>query len=94
MAAELVETSRLFGRLVAQIDPRWMESLGEHLVKRSYTEPHWQKRPAQVGAFEQVSLYGLIIVARRRVNFGPIDPALSREISAPSFIMIKRIGPV
>ncbi|WP_411293313.1 ATP-dependent RNA helicase HrpA [Thiohalomonas denitrificans] len=80
MAAELVETSHLFGRLVARIDPRWLESLGKHLIKRSYSEPHWEQRPAQVGAFEQVTLYGLIIVARRRINYGPIDPALSREI--------------
>ncbi len=80
MAAEWVETSRLFGRLAARIDPRWLESLGKHLIKRSYSEPHWEKRPAQVGAFEQVTLYGLIIVARRRVNYGPIDPTLSREI--------------
>lgn len=80
MAAELVETSRLFGRLVARIDPRWLESLGKHLTKRSYSEPHWEQRPAQVAAFEQVTLYGLIIVARRRINYGPIDPVLSREI--------------
>jgi len=80
MAAELVETSRLFARDVAAIDPAWLEGLARHLVKRTYLEPHWEKRPAQVSAFEQVTLYGLLIVPRRRVNYGPIDPNLSREL--------------
>ncbi len=80
MAAELVETSRLFARHVAAIDPAWLEGLARHLVKRTYLEPHWEKRPAQVSAFEQVTLYGLLIVPRRRVNYGPIDPQLSREL--------------
>ncbi len=80
MAAELVETTRLFARDVAAIDPDWLEGLARHLVKRTYLEPHWEKRPAQVSAFEQVTLYGLLIVPRRRVNYGPIDPVLSREL--------------
>jgi ATP-dependent helicase HrpA len=80
MAAELVETSRLFARNVAAIDPAWLEPLARHLVKRSYLEPHWEKRAAQVAAFEQVTLYGLLIVPRRKVNYGPIDPQLSREL--------------
>jgi ATP-dependent helicase HrpA len=80
MAAELVETSRLFARDVAAIDPAWLEGLAHHLVKRSYLEPHWEKKPAQVSAFVQVTLYGLLIVPRRRVNYGPIDPVLSREL--------------
>ncbi len=80
MAAELVETSRLFARDVAAIDPAWLEALASHLVKRNYLEPHWEKKPAQVSAFEQVTLYGLLIVPRRRVNYGPIDPVLSREL--------------
>ena len=80
MAAELVETSRLFARDVAAIDPAWLEGLARHLVKRTYLEPHWEKKPAQVSAFEQVTLYGLLIVPRRRVNYGPIDPQLSREL--------------
>lgn len=80
MAAELVETSRLYARTLARIEPQWIESLAGHLVKRSYFEPHWEKRPAQVAAFEQVSLYGLVLVPRRRINYGPLDPDLSREL--------------
>ncbi|WP_346799220.1 ATP-dependent RNA helicase HrpA [Halomonas sp. Bachu 37] len=80
MAFELVETSRLFARTVARIDPKWIEPQAEHLVKRSYSEPHWEMKRAQVVAFEQVTLFGLPIVARRKVHFGPVDPELSREI--------------
>lgn len=80
MAAELVETSKLYARSVAAIKPEWLEPLAEHLLKRSYFEPHWQKRSAQVGAYEQISLYGLILVDRRRINYGPMDPELSREL--------------
>ena len=80
MAAEMVESSRLFARTVAQIDPSWIEPLAAHLLKRSYLEPHWAKRPAQVSAWEQVTLNGLIIVGRRPINYGPIDPILSREL--------------
>ncbi len=80
VAAELVETSRSFLRTVARIDPGWVESLAAHLVKRSYVEPHWEKRSAQVAALETVSLYGLVLVAGRKVNYGPIDPAVAREL--------------
>ncbi|MBO9492866.1 ATP-dependent RNA helicase HrpA [Thalassotalea sp. G20_0] len=80
MAAELVETSRLFARTNAKLEPQWIEPLATHLVKRNYFEPHWEKKRAQVVAFEQVTLYGLIIVGRRRVNYGPIDPVVAREI--------------
>ncbi len=80
MAAELVETSRLFARDVAAIDPAWIEPLVKDLVKRSYLEPHWEKRNARVSAFEQVTLFGLMIVARRKVHYGPLDPVLSREL--------------
>lgn len=80
MAAELVETARLYARDVAEVRPEWVEALAGHLVSRSYLEPHWQARAGQVGAYENVSLYGLLLVARRRVNFGPVDPVLAREI--------------
>ncbi|RLA05663.1 MAG: ATP-dependent RNA helicase HrpA, partial [Gammaproteobacteria bacterium] len=80
MAAELVETGRLYARIVAKIEPEWIEPVAGDLIRRQYSDPHWEKKPAQVTAFEQVSLYGLPIVARRRVHFGPIDPALSHEI--------------
>ena len=80
MAAELVETGRLYSRIVAKIEPEWIEPVAGELVRRQYSDPHWEKKPAQVVAFEQVSLYGLPIVPRRRVHFGPIDPVLSHEI--------------
>ncbi len=80
MAAEVVETSRLYARTVARIEPDWVEGLAGPLLKRSYTEPHWEKRSAQVTATERVTLYGLPIIAGRRVNYGPLDPALAREI--------------
>ena len=80
MAAELVETQRLFAREVAAIEPEWVEALAGHLLKRQYLEPHWEKRRAQVVAFEQLTLYGLILVARRKVNYGAIDPLLAREL--------------
>ncbi len=80
MAAELVETTRLYGRMVARIEPEWAEALAPHLVKRSYLEPHWEKKRAQVVAYEQVTLYGLIIVARRKVHYGRIDPDSAHEL--------------
>jgi len=80
MCGELVETTRLYARMVAQIEPEWIEPLAPHLIKRSYSEPHWEKRPAQVAAFERTSLYGLTVCPKRRVNYGPIDPLVSREL--------------
>lgn len=80
MAAELVETSRLWARTVAQINPDWIEPLAEHLVKRTYSEPHWSKRRGAVMAREKVTLYGVPIVVDRRVSYGKIDPAVSREL--------------
>jgi len=80
MAAELVETGRLYARIVAKIEPEWIEPVAGELVRKQYSDPHWEKKPAQVVAFEQVSLYGLPIVPRRRVHFGPIDPVMSHEI--------------
>ncbi|MFC2973585.1 ATP-dependent RNA helicase HrpA [Azotobacter bryophylli] len=80
MAAELVETTKLFARMVAKIEPDWIEPLAGHLVKKNHFEPHWEKKRGQVVAFEQVTLYGLIVVGRRSVHFGPVDPATSREL--------------
>jgi ATP-dependent helicase HrpA len=80
MVAELVETSRLWGRVAGRIEPEWVEPLAQHLVKRSYSEPHWEKKQAAVMAYEKVTLYGLPVVTSRKVNFGRIDPALSREL--------------
>ncbi|MDC7824368.1 ATP-dependent RNA helicase HrpA [Pseudomonas sp. BLCC-B13] len=80
MTAELVETTKLFARMVAKIEPDWIEPLAGHLIKKNHFEPHWEKRRGQVVAFEQVTLYGLIVVGRRPVHFGPVDPAASREL--------------
>ncbi|PWU52997.1 ATP-dependent RNA helicase HrpA, partial [Micromonospora globispora] len=80
MAAELVETSRLWGRVNGRVEPEWVEPLAQHLVKRSYSEPHWEKKQAAVMAYEKVTLYGIPLVTSRKVNFGRIDPALSREL--------------
>jgi ATP-dependent helicase HrpA len=80
MAAELVETSRLWGRQCARIEPEWVEPLAAHLVKRTYSEPHWEARRGAVVASERVTLYGVPIVAGRSVQYGRIDPELSREL--------------
>jgi len=80
MAAELVETSRLWARTAARIEPEWVESLARHLVKRSYSEPHWERKQAAVMAYEKVTLYGVPLVTARKVTFGRIDPTLSRDL--------------
>lgn len=80
MAAELVETSKLWARVAAKIEPEWIEPLSGHLIKRSYSEPHWEKKQAAVLAYEKVVLYGIPIVPKRKVNYSKIDPAICREI--------------
>jgi ATP-dependent helicase HrpA len=80
MSAELVETSRLWARVNARIEPEWVEPLAEHLIKRTYSEPHWEKDQAAVMAYEKVTLYGVPIVAQRKVNYGRIDHETSREL--------------
>lgn len=87
MAAELVETSKLWGRMVAEIEPEWIEPLAEHLTKKSYSEPRWSKSRGAVIADEKVSLYGVPIVAARPVNYGAIDPIVSREIFIQSALV-------
>ena len=80
IASELVETTKLWARTVAKIEPEWIEPLAQHLVKSSYSEPHWAKSKGAVMAYEKVALYGVPIVTNRPVNYGAIDPAISREI--------------
>ncbi|TAI90644.1 ATP-dependent RNA helicase HrpA [Pectobacterium versatile] len=80
MVAELVETSRLWGRIAARIEPEWIEPLAQHLIKRSYSDPHWEKAQGTVMAQEKVTLFGLPIVAARKVNYSQIDPTLAREM--------------
>jgi ATP-dependent helicase HrpA len=80
MSAELVETSRLFARMNAAIDPAWAEPLAGDLVKRSYSEPHWEKKQGAVVAFERVTLYGVPIIPRRRIQFSRVDPEYARDL--------------
>ncbi|MET0594547.1 MAG: ATP-dependent RNA helicase HrpA [Polyangiaceae bacterium] len=80
MAAEIVETGRLYARTVAKIEPEWVEPLAEHLVEKRYFEPHWDKTRGQVVGFEKVTLHGLTIVPKRRIDFARIDEETSREI--------------
>ena len=80
MFAELVETSKLFARVAARIKPEWVELQAQHLIKRSYAEPHWQKKSGVVGAFETQMLYGIPIVSKRKVIYTHIDPILCREL--------------
>jgi len=80
MAAELVETSRLWGRVLARVEPEWIEAAAAHLVKRQYGEPHWERRRGEVVAVERVTLYGVPVVVGRRVGYGRIDPAAAREL--------------
>ena len=80
MAAELTDTGRLLARTVAEVRPEWIEAAGHHLLTRMFIEPHWEKDGARVVAFERVSLYGITLVARRKIHYGPIDAALSREL--------------
>ncbi|CAM5634715.1 ATP-dependent helicase [Streptomyces spiroverticillatus] len=80
MSAELVETSRLWARVNAKVEPEWIEPLAQHLLKRTYSEPHWEKDQAAVMAYERVTLYGVPIVAQRKVNYGRIDAEISRDL--------------
>ena len=79
-AAEMVETSRAWGRVVAKIEPEWVEPLAGHLVQRTYSEPHWSSKQGAVMAYERVTLYGVPLVTGRRVNYAAVDPALCREM--------------
>nr|WP_230419055.1 ATP-dependent RNA helicase HrpA [Undibacterium griseum] len=80
MSAELVDTSRLYGRCIAQIQPEWLEKIGGHLLKKSYGEPRWEKRSGQVSAFERATLYGLVVYSQRRIQYGLYHPAEARDI--------------
>jgi ATP-dependent RNA helicase HrpA len=80
MAAEMTETTRLYARSVAGVQPEWLERIGAHLLKRSQSEPHWEKKAAQVVALERAVLYGLPVYVNRRVSYGALDPVRAREI--------------
>jgi ATP-dependent helicase HrpA len=80
MAAELVETTRLYARCIAQIQPEWVEKIGGHLLKKSWGEPRWEKRTAQVTASERATLYGIVVYSQRRINYAQHNPQEAREI--------------
>jgi len=80
VAAELVETTRLFGRGIANIEPQWIEEVAEHLLKKQLLDPHWEKKDARVAALERATLYGLVIYSGRRVDFSKVDPAGARDV--------------
>jgi len=80
MAAELMETTRLYARCVARIEPAWVERAGAHLLRKSWSDPRWEKKAGQVVALERGTLYGLTVYSGRRVHYGPIDPKLAREL--------------
>ncbi len=80
VAAELTDVGRLMGRMAAEVRPEWIEAAAQHVIERSYSEPHWDRKSARVMAFERVVLYGVTLASRRRIHYGPIDPAVSREI--------------
>jgi len=80
LAAELVETTRLFGRGIANIEPQWIEQVGGHLLKKQLLDPHWEKKAAEVTALERATLYGIVVYNGRRVNFSRLDPQAAREI--------------
>ena len=79
-AAEIVETTKLFARCMARIEPEWLEEVGAHLIKRSYFDAHWEKKAAQVAAWERSTLFGLLINPKKRVHYGPMNPEESREV--------------
>ena len=80
VASELVETTRLFGRGIANIEPQWLEQVAGHLLKKQLLDPHWEKKGAQVAALERATLYGLVVYSGRRVDFSKVDPVAAREI--------------
>ena len=91
-AAEWVETSKLYARTLAKIEPEWIEPLAEHLVTRSYSEPHWEKKRGAVIAYEQVSLYGLVIVPKRAVLYSKIDPAVCHTLFVRDALVNQELG--
>ncbi len=96
LVAEIVETAKRYGRTIAKIDPTWIEPLAEHLVKHSYSEPHWSKKRQSAMAYEKVSLFGLPIVARRLMRYGNVDPDHSRQLLIEKGLVefeMKRIPP-
>jgi ATP-dependent helicase HrpA len=92
IAAELVETSRLFARCVARIEPEWLEQVGAHLIRRHVFEPHWEKSAGQVVAWERITLHGLLLHAKRRINYGPLAPQEARILLIRGALVDGEVG--
>ena len=92
VSAELVETSRLYARCIARIEPEWLEQMGAHLLRSHLYDPHWEKGPGQVAAWERLTLHGLVLQARRRVHYGPVDARLSREMLIRAALVEGEVG--
>ena len=80
VAAEIVETTKLYARCVARIEPQWLEEVAAHVMKRHYYDPHWEKKAAQVAAFERSTLFGILINPKKRVHYGPMNVEESRKV--------------
>jgi len=80
VCAELIETTKLYARCVARIEPEWLEEVGAHLIRKSTFDPHWEKKPMQVSAWERATLHGIVIYGKRRIHYGPLHPVESRDI--------------
>lgn len=93
VASEITETSKLFARCIARIEPEWLEKIGAHLIKRSWFDPHWEKKAMQAVAYERSVLYGVVINPKKRVSFAPIDPVQAREIFIRQGLVGGEIGP-
>jgi ATP-dependent helicase HrpA len=94
MAAERVETAKIYARVVSRISPTWIEPLADHLVKRSYSDPHWSKKSGTVMAYEKVSLMGMPIVVGRKVHYGKLDPETSRRLFIQHALVDERMDAV
>jgi len=92
VSAEMVETTRLYARTVAPVNPLWIERAAAHLVKRTHVDPHWSPQAGKVLAYERVTLHGLVLVPRRKVHYGPIDPKLSHEIFVHHALVLCELG--
>jgi ATP-dependent helicase HrpA len=92
VAGSLVETTRLYARMVASVQPQWIEGAGSHLLKRNYSDPHWVQSQGFVAAYESITLYGLTLVARRRVSYGSVAPEEAREIFVREALVEGRMG--
>jgi ATP-dependent RNA helicase HrpA len=92
VATELAETTRLYARVVAEIDSQWLLKVAKHLLNRIYSEPYWDSKAQQVSGFEKITLFGMTVVSRKKINFGPVDPELARSIFIRYAFVYEELG--